>query len=79
VHSAGASRQYIGRLGKVEMGSVMAALSYSKGPSWLMVDAEPYLPQEWAQGAARAGWRSELLAEQRSTADGDFHTRTLAV
>ena len=63
-HSAGASRQYIGRLGKVEMGQVTVALSYSLGSSWLMVDAEPYLAQEWFDQKHRAQWRRLGIPEE---------------
>ena len=55
-HSAGASRRSVGRLGKVEMGQVTVPLSYSLGSSWLMVDAEPYLAQEWFDQKHRAQW-----------------------
>ena len=45
--SAGAARQYLGRLGKVEMGQVGVALGYYAGEIWTMVDAELYLPESW--------------------------------
>jgi len=51
--SAGAARQMIGRLGKVEMGQVGVALGYyQRGlmSSWAMVamvDARLYLPEKW--------------------------------
>jgi SRSO17 transposase len=45
--SAGAARQYLGRLGKVEMGQVGVALSYYAADIWTMVDAELYLPESW--------------------------------
>jgi len=54
--SAGAARQYIGRLGKVEMGQVGVALSYSKAGTWALVDAELYLPEVWFD-EAHAEWR----------------------
>ena len=43
--SAGAARQYLGRLGKVEMGQVGVALGYYADEIWAMVDAELYLRQ----------------------------------
>jgi SRSO17 transposase len=46
-NSAGAARQYIGRLGKVEMGQVGVALGYYAADIWTMVDAELYLPESW--------------------------------
>jgi len=45
--SAGAARQYLGRLGKVDLGQVGVALSYSVEDFWALVDAELYLPQNW--------------------------------
>jgi SRSO17 transposase len=45
--SAGAGRQYLGRLGKVDVGQVGVALSYSVVDFWTMVDAELYFPENW--------------------------------
>ena len=45
--SAGAGRQYLGRLGKVDVGQVGVALSYSVEDFWSLVDAELYLPKNW--------------------------------
>jgi SRSO17 transposase len=45
--SAGAGRQYLGRLGKVDVGQVGVALSYSLEDFWALVDAELYLPENW--------------------------------
>lgn len=45
--SAGAARQDLGRLGKVEMGQVGVALGYYAADVWTMVDAELYLPESW--------------------------------
>jgi SRSO17 transposase len=45
--SAGAGRQYLGRLGKVDVGQVGVALSYSLDDFWAMVDAELFLPENW--------------------------------
>lgn len=44
---AGAARQYIGRLGKVELGQVGVLGSYSKDGAWLLAGAELYLPKQW--------------------------------
>lgn len=49
--SAGASRQYLGREGKVAMGQVGVALGYCKDGIWAMVDAELYLPECWLDEA----------------------------
>ena len=45
--SAGAARQYLGRLGKVDLGQVGVALSYSVEDFWVLVDAQLYLPVNW--------------------------------
>jgi len=45
--SAGAGRQYLGRLGKVDVGQVGVALSYCVEGYWVAVDAELFLPQDW--------------------------------
>lgn len=45
--SAGAARQYLGRLGKREMGQVAVGLGYYKDSTWALVDAELYLPANW--------------------------------
>ena len=44
---AGAARQYIGRLGKVDLGQVGVGLGYYKEGIWTLVDAELYLPEVW--------------------------------
>lgn len=45
--SAGTARQYIGNVGKIEMGQVGVALGYYAANVWTMVDAELFLPQNW--------------------------------
>jgi SRSO17 transposase len=45
--SAGVSRQYVGRIGKVDTGQVGVALGYYQSGVWAMVDAELYLPEIW--------------------------------
>jgi len=57
--SAGASRQYLGRWGKVDLGQVGVALGYHQAGVWMMVDAELYLPEEWfdqAHAELRRRW-----------------------
>jgi len=44
---AGAARQYLGRLGKVDLGQVGVGLGYYKDSVWALVDAELYLPEIW--------------------------------
>ncbi len=58
-HNAGASRQYNGRLGKVDVCRVDTCLTYANGGLWTMVDGELFLPEEWF-GAACAQTRQEL-------------------
>lgn len=45
--SAGAGRQYNGRLGKVEMSQVGVFLAFYKGVVWTWVDGELFLPEFW--------------------------------
>jgi SRSO17 transposase len=58
-HNAGASRQYNGRLGKVDVCRVDTCLTYANGGLWAMVDGELFLPEEWF-GAAFAQTRQVL-------------------
>ena len=46
-HSAGAGRQYNGRLGKVEMSQVGTFLALANEKVWTWVDGELYLPAHW--------------------------------
>ena len=45
--SAGAGRQYNGRLGKVEMSQVGVFLAYYKDVIWSWVDGELFFPEHW--------------------------------
>src|SRR6266568_3063044 len=58
-HNAGASRQYNGRMGKVDLCRVDTCLTYATGGLWAMVDGELFLPEEWF-GEAFAQTRHEL-------------------
>ena len=60
-HNAGASRQYNGRMGKVDVCRVDTCLTYATATVrlWAMVDGELFLPQEWF-GPAFAQRRQEL-------------------
>ena len=60
-HNAGASRQYNGRLGKVDVCRVDTVLAYCHPAArvWTLVDAELYLPEEWF-GPDGAEKRKEL-------------------
>src|SRR2546427_9717913 len=60
-HNAGASRQYNGRMGKVDVCRVDTCLTYANTTVrlWAMVDGERFWPQEWF-GPAFAQRRQEL-------------------
>ena len=45
--SAGAGRQYNGRLGKVELSQVGVFLAFYKEGLWTWVDGELFLPKHW--------------------------------
>ena len=62
--SAGALRQYNGRMGKVDLCQVAVALGYinwklDPWPLWVMVDAEIFLPEAWF-GAEYAPLRQQV-------------------
>ncbi len=62
--SAGAYRQYNGRMGKVDLCQVAVALGYANWklepwPLWAMVDAEIFLPEAWF-GAEYAELRQKV-------------------
>jgi SRSO17 transposase len=67
-HTAGASRQYNGRLGKADVGRVDTCLTYAQATVglWAMVDGERFWPHEWL-GPDFAQRRQELgLPEART-------------
>ena len=66
--SAGSSRQYLGRLGKVEMGQVGVGLGYYKDGLWTMVDAELYLPKKWFNDEHKKLWKSLHIPAERTFA-----------
>lgn len=45
--SAGAARQYNGRLGKVDVCQVGVFLTFVKGQWWTWVDSELFIPEDW--------------------------------
>ena len=45
--SAGTSRQYLGVIGKVDMGQVGVYLGYYAADIWAMVDGELFFPEKW--------------------------------
>jgi SRSO17 transposase len=66
--SAGAARQYLGRLGKVDLGQVGVGLSYVHQGLWTLVDAELYLPAEWFQPDHVALWDQLHIPAHRTFA-----------
>ena len=69
-HNAGASRQYNGRIGKVDVCRVDTCLTYANATVrlWTMVDGELFVPEEWF-GPAFAQRRKELgIPEERTFA-----------
>lgn len=68
--SAGAGRQYLGRLGKVEVGQVGVAEGYYKDGTWTMVDAELYLLEDWFDEA-----HAELRRRWHIPAERTFATK----
>ena len=63
--SAGAARQYIGNVGKLEMGQVGVALGYYAANVWTMVDAELFLPEIWFDEAHKKLHRRLHIPEDR--------------
>jgi len=61
--SAGAARQYNGRLGKVDLSQVGTFLAYINGPVWTWVDGELFLPESWFT-ADKADLRKRLAIPQ---------------
>jgi SRSO17 transposase len=59
LHHAGASRQYNGRRGQVDVCRVDTCLASANDGLWAMVDGELCLPEEWL-GAAFAQTRHAL-------------------
>jgi SRSO17 transposase len=58
-YSAGAARQYNGRLGKVDVCQVGVFLTFVEGPWWAWVDSELFIPEEW-YSAERADLRERV-------------------
>ena len=50
----GVARQYSGALGKVGNSQIAVTLRYQVGRSVLCIDADLYLPESWADDAARS-------------------------
>lgn len=52
-HTAGVARQWLGNCGKVDNGVVGVHLSYSAPGFQCLLDSQLYLPEAWANDAAR--------------------------
>ena len=52
-HTVGAARQWLGSLGKVDLGVVGVHLSYWAPGFQCLLDSEVYLPREWAEDPVR--------------------------
>jgi SRSO17 transposase len=57
--TAGAARQWNGRIGHVDLSQVGTFLAYANGPVWTWVDGELFLPERWF-GPELAGERERL-------------------
>jgi SRSO17 transposase len=69
LHSAGAARQWNGRLGKVDLCQVGTFLAFATDTLWTWIDGELFLPEYWF-ATALAGERTRLgipLARQFAT------------
>ncbi len=70
---AGAGRQYLGNVGKVDMGQVGVALGYYKPcfdepqtlDLWTLVDAELFLPESWFEGETQARFKQLHIPQDR--------------
>lgn len=69
--SAGAGRQYLGRIGKVDLGQVGVFLGYYQANVWCMVDAELFLPESWFDEAHK-----ELRERWHIPDDRTFQTKS---
>ena len=70
IKTAGAARQYNGRLGKVDLCQVGVFLSFVKGNTWTWVDGELFLPERWF-----APEMAEVYQELGIPADRCFKTK----
>lgn len=68
--SAGSSKQYLGNIGKVDQGQVGVMLGYYQANTWMMVDAELYLPKIWLNEE-----HAELRKRWHIPADRIFKTK----
>jgi SRSO17 transposase len=63
--SAGAARQWNGRIGHVDLSQVGTFLAYANGPVWTWIDGELFLPERWfSAGLADERVRLGIPAER---------------
>jgi len=84
-HSAGAARQYNGRLGKVDMSQVAVCLTYAnvvnaERPFWAWVGGSLFLPQHWfepamAEHRQKAGVPADLVFKTKVQLGGELIER----
>jgi len=65
VQKAGAQKQYLGRLGKVDVGQVGVVVSYYHDGIWSLVDAELFLPESWFEEEKKKEWKRLHIPEDR--------------
>ena len=68
----GSSRQYNGRMGKVDQCQVAVVLGYANWkvqpwPLWALVDAETFLPEEWFGEGYAELWQKVAMPAERDT------------
>jgi SRSO17 transposase len=65
-HSAGAGRQYNGRLGKVEISQVGVFLAYATDSVWTWIEGELFLPEHWfRKGMAKLRRKLKIPRERK--------------
>jgi SRSO17 transposase len=62
---AGAQKQYLGRLGKTEVGQVGVVSSWYGAGVWALVDAELFLPEAWFTAERRQDWKRLHIPRDR--------------
>ena len=62
---AGAQKQYLGRLGKIDVGQVGVISSWYGEGVWALTDAELFLPESWFAPDKRAEWDRLHIPEDR--------------
>lgn len=65
---SGAQRQYLGRLGKVDIGQVGVVASYYHDGVWALVDAELFLPESWFTKEKKKVWKRFHIPPERTFA-----------